>query len=169
VTYDERLADAAGGTACRDQSVLIATPPQPGALWHHGDTMRVADLLEAHRPNFSFEFFPPKDDDGVAALFATIAALRELEPGFVSVTCGAAAAPGRDARAGGAHPSRAGDHTGRPRDLRGQQPGRAARHPAAVGRRRIDNVLALRGDPRGDRALRPEPGGLATGRTWSRS
>ena len=51
--------------------------------------MRVADLLEAHRPNFSFEFFPPKDDEGVAALFATIAALRELEPGFVSVTCGA--------------------------------------------------------------------------------
>ena len=46
------------------------------ALWHHVGTMRVDDLLEARRPNFSFEFFPPQDDDGVTALFTTIAALR---------------------------------------------------------------------------------------------
>ena len=54
--------------------------------------MHHADQQPVHQgePLFSFEFFPPKDDDGAGArLFAAIAALRELRPTFVSVTHGA--------------------------------------------------------------------------------
>jgi methylenetetrahydrofolate reductase (NADPH) len=52
--------------------------------------MRLDSVLEGRRqPVFSFEFFPPKTDDGVRQLFETISHLRELEPTFVSVTYGA--------------------------------------------------------------------------------
>ena len=52
--------------------------------------MRLDTVLEGRRqPVFSFEFFPPKTDDGVRQLFETISHLRELEPTFVSVTYGA--------------------------------------------------------------------------------
>jgi methylenetetrahydrofolate reductase (NADPH) len=127
--------------------------------------MRVADLLEAHRPNFSFEFFPPKDDEGVAALFATIAALRELEPGFVSVTCGA----------GGGTRTRTLELVER---IHRELEITPVAHVTCAGSSRaelhdvlqrlvdggIDNVLALRGDPpRGQSTFVPEPGGLAHG------
>ena len=55
--------------------------------------MKVADILrfarERGEPVFSFEFFPPKTDEGVRQLFATVEALRPLGPAFVSVTYGA--------------------------------------------------------------------------------
>src|SRR5690349_2726814 len=51
--------------------------------------MRIIDALGTGTPVFSFEFFPPKTEQGVANLFATVSALRELEPAFVSVTYGA--------------------------------------------------------------------------------
>src|SRR4051812_42817812 len=51
--------------------------------------MRISDRLKTGVPCFSFEFFPPKTDEGVVTLFETIKDLQELEPGFVSVTYGA--------------------------------------------------------------------------------
>lgn len=51
--------------------------------------MRIADLFERDRPVISFEFFPPRNDAGAAALLETIAELKQLNPGFVSVTWGA--------------------------------------------------------------------------------
>ncbi len=52
--------------------------------------MRIADLLgEAARPLFSFEFFPPKDDQGQEQLWGALARLAKLQPDFVSVTYGA--------------------------------------------------------------------------------
>ena len=47
-------------------------------------------LATADEPVFSFEFFPPKTDEGEQNLRAALSALRELEPDFVSVTYGAA-------------------------------------------------------------------------------
>jgi methylenetetrahydrofolate reductase (NADPH) len=49
--------------------------------------MRVADLYDRGRPVFSFEFFPPKTEKGVEALFRTLGELAPLAPDFVSVTC----------------------------------------------------------------------------------
>lgn len=51
--------------------------------------MRIIDILKSGRRSVSFEFFPPKDDQGFADLFATIEALKPLEPTYVSVTYGA--------------------------------------------------------------------------------
>jgi methylenetetrahydrofolate reductase (NADPH) len=51
--------------------------------------MHIRDIFEAHRTTFSFEFFPPKTDEGFEELFRTIARLEELKPSFVSVTYGA--------------------------------------------------------------------------------
>lgn len=51
--------------------------------------MRISDILRLGRPCFSFEFFPPKTDEGARTLFSTIEALRPLDPAFVSLTYGA--------------------------------------------------------------------------------
>lgn len=51
--------------------------------------MKIVDALRGPEPAFSFEFFPPKDEEGVAHLFETIAELRQYAPTYVSVTYGA--------------------------------------------------------------------------------
>ncbi len=51
--------------------------------------MKIGDLLADRRPSISFEFFPPKTDEGVENLMRTVKSLRILNPGFVSVTYGA--------------------------------------------------------------------------------
>lgn len=51
------------------------------------DTVR--DLLATGARSFSFEFFPPKSDDGEDTLARTVAELRPLRPTFVDVTYGA--------------------------------------------------------------------------------
>jgi methylenetetrahydrofolate reductase (NADPH) len=49
----------------------------------------VRDLLSAGLQSFSFEFFPPKDEQGEHLLWATLRRLEALQPTFVSVTYGA--------------------------------------------------------------------------------
>jgi methylenetetrahydrofolate reductase (NADPH) len=49
----------------------------------------ISDLFVQSRPLRSLEFFPPKDDTGVEALRSTAAALKRMNPDFVSVTYGA--------------------------------------------------------------------------------
>ncbi|MEW6594123.1 MAG: methylenetetrahydrofolate reductase [NAD(P)H] [Thermodesulfobacteriota bacterium] len=51
--------------------------------------MLVRDILANNRISFSFEFFPPKDDEGWERLFQSISELMPLKPAFVSVTYGA--------------------------------------------------------------------------------
>ena len=51
--------------------------------------MKIIELLRAGKRTVSFEFFPPKDDAGFDDLFRTIAALKPLDPSYVSVTYGA--------------------------------------------------------------------------------
>ncbi len=51
--------------------------------------MNIGDLYRRGEPVISFEFFTPKTDRGYQSLFETIGKLKELAPGFVSVTMGA--------------------------------------------------------------------------------
>lgn len=51
--------------------------------------MRIVDKLGAKAPAISFEFFPPKGQEGVDRLFATVAELAPFAPAYVSVTYGA--------------------------------------------------------------------------------
>lgn len=49
---------------------------------------KIRDML-TEGPTYSFEFFPPKTDEGTRRLEKTIVELQPLEPSFVSVTYGA--------------------------------------------------------------------------------
>jgi methylenetetrahydrofolate reductase (NADPH) len=129
-------------------------------------TMRLDTVLEGRRqPVFSFEFFPPKTDEGVRQLFEAISHLRELEPTFVSVTYGA----------GGSVRTRTVDLVTRIRRELDIEPvahltcvdATVADLQAILDGLRdagIDNVLALRGDPPdGSDGFTATAGGLAHG------
>src|SRR5919205_3156109 len=125
--------------------------------------MRIAHILAtAEEPVFSFEFFPPKTEEGEATLQETLRTLRVLEPAFVSVTYGA----------GGSTRERTVELT---KWIKRELGIEAMAHLSCVGATReelieildqvraagIDNVLALRGDPpRGETEWKPHPGGL---------
>jgi len=51
--------------------------------------MRIDKLLGRGEPTISFEFFPPKNEAGFAALYQTVEDLKPLDPSYVSVTYGA--------------------------------------------------------------------------------
>jgi methylenetetrahydrofolate reductase (NADPH) len=124
--------------------------------------MRIDRILEERRPVFSFEFFPPKTDDGQAMLENTLEDLKDDQPDYVSVTYGAGGSTrertveitkwikqdlGIEAMA---HLSCVGEPTERLVEILGE-----------IQDCGIDNVLALRGDPpRGETEWKPHPGGL---------
>jgi methylenetetrahydrofolate reductase (NADPH) len=60
-----------------------STPPPAGR------SSRVGDLIASGVRSISFEFFPPKDEDGERQLWTTLRQLEALQPTFVSVTYGA--------------------------------------------------------------------------------
>ena len=110
--------------------------------------MKIIDVLKQDKPAFSFEFFPPKDNDGFDKLFETINNLKSWNPAFVSVTYGA----------GGSTRSKTIDLVGRIKKQIGLE---SMAHLTCVGhssdeilnalrdikKQNVDNVLALRGDP----------------------
>ncbi|MFN0138028.1 MAG: methylenetetrahydrofolate reductase [NAD(P)H] [Phycisphaerae bacterium] len=125
--------------------------------------MRIRELLSTGRPSISFEFFPPKDDTGLAALRDSLDSLRDLRPTYVSVTYGAGGSTRRQTLELVGHIKR--DH--------GIE---AMAHLTCLGASRdelrevlqrlcdagIENVLALRGDPpKGATTFEPHPDGFA--------
>jgi len=123
--------------------------------------MRIADRLAQPEACFSFEFYPPKDDLAVDALYRTVTELSELRPGFVSVTYGA----------GGRNRARTLEITSRIKSVLGVE---AMAHLTCVGHARnelddivarlqadgIENVLALRGDAPPGLPFLPTPDGF---------
>ncbi len=123
----------------------------------------LGELIRSGDRSFSFEFFPPKDDEGERQLWDAIQALEPYRPTFVSVTYGAG---------------------GSTRDKTVEITGRIARetsllpmaHLTCVGHTveeiekilgeireaGVRNVLALRGDPPGGPHTEwvPTPGGV---------
>ena len=125
--------------------------------------MRISDLYATgEEPVFSFEFFPPKTEEGERNFWNALGELRALEPAFVSVTYGA----------GGSTKDKTLEIVTRIREQYGIE---AMAHftcvSATVEQLReqldamrdagIENVLALRGDPpAGQEEWRMTPGGL---------
>jgi methylenetetrahydrofolate reductase (NADPH) len=126
--------------------------------------MRIDEILaQADEPVFSFEFFPPKTDDGERVLGLALESLRQFEPDFVSVTYGA----------GGSSRTRTLELT---KWIKRELGIEAMAHLSCVGSSRqelqgilddmsqsgIENVLALRGDPPRDQEdWKPHPDGLS--------
>lgn len=110
--------------------------------------MRICDCFGKGEPVFSFEFFPPKTEEGLRNLYRTVEELAELKPSFVSVTYGA----------GGSTRELTVELTERIKKEIGVE---AMAHLTCVGHSSaelasildrlkeagIENVLALRGDP----------------------
>jgi methylenetetrahydrofolate reductase (NADPH) len=125
--------------------------------------VRIADLLRDRRPAFSFEFFPPKTDEGQRTLEGSLEVLKDDSPDYVSVTYGA----------GGTTRNRTVEITKSiKRDLGieamahlscvGEPAERLVEILAEIDSAGIQNVLALRGDPpRGEDGWRAHPGGLS--------
>ena len=125
--------------------------------------MRIDEIIAADGdPVFSFEFFPPKTEEGEQNLYAALEALRPLEPSFVSVTWGAGGSTREKtieivSRIRATHDLEAMAHFtcvgATVDDLRG-----ALDQMRDAG---IDNVLTLRGDPpRGETQFVATEGGL---------
>src|SRR3954463_3478577 len=125
--------------------------------------MRIDEILADSRPVFSFEFFPPKTDEGWKNLWRAAEELKQDEPAFVSVTYGA----------GGSTRDRTIDITKRIKHELGIE---AMAHFTCVGATvndlratldemrdaGIENVLALRGDPpKGQTEWTKTAGGLS--------
>ncbi|HYN56366.1 MAG TPA: methylenetetrahydrofolate reductase [NAD(P)H], partial [Motilibacterales bacterium] len=113
-------------------------------------SVELAQNLSSGEPVFSFEFFPPKTDEGERQLWSAISDLAPLSPTFVSVTYGA----------GGSTRDRTVRITSRILNETGMD---AVAHLTCVGATEdelrevltryqlagITNLLALRGDPPG--------------------
>jgi methylenetetrahydrofolate reductase (NADPH) len=124
--------------------------------------MRVSEMFASGEPLFSFEFFPPKNEEAAVELMKVVRRLRDLHPDFVSVTYGA----------GGSTRAKTLDLVARIKNEVGLE---AVAHLTCVGHSRaeirailkeladrgIDNILALRGDPpKGETTFRPHPDGF---------
>jgi methylenetetrahydrofolate reductase (NADPH) len=124
--------------------------------------MRIPDLLRGDEPSFSFEFFPPKTDEATAALFENLAALKQLEPDFVSVTYGAAGST-RDGtvEVSSRIKNDLGIETMSHLSCVGETVGGLETILDRLGEAGIENILALRGDPpRGATDFEAPEGGL---------
>jgi methylenetetrahydrofolate reductase (NADPH) len=126
--------------------------------------VRIDEIIAGKgEPTFSFEFFPPRTDEGERNLRAALEALRPMEPDFASVTYGA----------GGSTRDRTLEIvTTLKRDYGIETMAHLTCVGTSVAELRttldrirdagIDNVLALRGDPpRGETEWRPHPEGLS--------
>jgi methylenetetrahydrofolate reductase (NADPH) len=126
-----------------------------------GAAMKIRNRLNPSDPCFSFEFFPPRTEEGHRSLLKTVEDLRPLDPGFVSVTYGA----------GGSTRDRTVDLV---KEIRTTGLETMA-HLTCVGHSRaelevlveqfltmgVENILALRGDPpTGQPHFQAAPGGF---------
>ena len=110
--------------------------------------MRVADLFKDNRPSFSFEFFPPKTEEGLQKLYNTIDHLAELEPTFVSVTYGAGGSTrGRTVEIASRIKRETGVEPVAHLTCRGQTMAEVKSILTSLSEAGVQNVLALRGDP----------------------
>lgn len=123
--------------------------------------MKIIEKISPQRPSLSFEFFPPRDEIGFWDLYKTVEALKALNPTYVSVTYGA----------GGSTRQKTVDLVRRIKSDVGIEP---VAHLTCVGatvdeigevaddlwNKKVQNILALRGDPPAgdDKFVQPEGG-----------
>lgn len=109
-------------------------------------------MLERGGPVFSFEYFPPKTEQGEASLMRTVRSMKDLEPGFVSVTCGAGGSTkGKTLRWAEQIKHEIGIEAVVHMTCLGRTPEELEREIEEAKAIGVENILALRGDaPRGE-------------------
>src|SRR5205814_9429182 len=132
----------------RRSSDLVPAPKAPGPRALRSEFL---ESQKKHPRTFSFEFFPPKTPGGMEKLRATWRQLAQLKPRFFSCTYGAGGSTREDRKSTRLNSS----HLGH----------RAAPHISCIGAtradvaatlelyksKRIDHIVALRGDLPSDR------------------
>lgn len=124
--------------------------------------MKITEILKSSRLIFSFEFFPPKTEEGMTQLFETLNEVKRLKPGYISVTYGA----------GGGTKDRTVEIVKRAKREIGLE---SMAHLTCIGHSKqqikdildelknsgIENVIALRGDrPKGEKSFTSHPDGF---------
>ncbi len=124
--------------------------------------MKIKEYLAKKTPSISFEFFPPKTDEGFRNLMETVSQLKQLNPAYVSITYGA----------GGSTRQKTVELVSKIKKETGIE---SAAHLTCVGHTKdeiknvleelaqagIENIIALRGDPpKGQAEFKPNPQGF---------
>lgn len=124
--------------------------------------MKITEILKKRKFIFSCEFFPPKSEQGMVQLFQTAEEIKQLNPGYISVTYGA----------GGSTRDKTIQIVSRIKQELGIE---TMAHLTCVGHSKdelkrildeiqsagIENVIALRGDPpKGEGNFVPHPNGF---------
>ena len=136
--------------------------PTPKSGGSHGiPSLKIKDILSNTRP-VSFEFFPPRNEEGIPAVLETLDELKQYCPDFVSVTYGA----------GGSTRAFTEEITLQAKRTAGVE---VMAHLTCVGQTKeeihgvlerldaggVENIIALRGDPpRGETEFVPVAGGF---------
>lgn len=125
--------------------------------------MKARDRIGGERISYSFEFFPPKSDEGEAQLWEAIRQLEPLSPTFVSVTDGAGGSTReRTARIVGRVAAETDMIAVAHLTCAGSSQASLRQAIESYGGSGIENLMALRGDPpRGATTFAPEPDGFS--------
>lgn len=124
--------------------------------------MQIKTLLKNSSPLFSFEFFPPKTDEGLSALLETVSSLKDLNPSYVSITYGA----GGNTRAKTVElvakiKRDIGLETAAHLTCVGHSQNELKDNLTELQQKGIENIVALRGDPpKGETRFTPAPNGF---------
>jgi len=124
--------------------------------------MKISEFYKKKEPTISFEFFPPKTPEGERKLFQTVADLKSLHPSFVSVTYGAMGNTQTNTlRIVEEIKHKIGLEVAAHLTCVAHSRGEIERILAALQEKKIENIVALRGDPpQGETQFKAPPEGF---------
>lgn len=124
--------------------------------------MKISEFYKKKQITVSFEFFPPKTEEGEAKLFQTIGELKKLSPSFVSVTYGALGnTQANTLRIVERIKNGIGLEVAAHLTCVAHSRGEIGRILETLSAKKIENIVALRGDPpQGETQFKAPPNGF---------
>lgn len=124
--------------------------------------MKISEFYKKQKHTISFEFFPPKTGEGETKLFQTVADLKKLAPSFVSVTYGAMGnTQANTLRIVEEIKHKIGLEVAAHLTCVAHSRGQIERILEVLQEKKIENIVALRGDPpQGEAEFKAPPDGF---------
>ena len=124
--------------------------------------MKISECYKKQKHTISFEFFPPKNEEGEGRLFQTVKDLKKLAPSFVSVTYGAMGnTQANTLRIVEVIKSKIGLEVAAHLTCVAHSRGQIEKILGALHEKGIENIVALRGDPsQGETQFKAPPDGF---------